>query len=194
MIQLEINDRCERVLPDSGKALRELIERALPAGHVITRLRVDGRDLDAEQLGELEPARLREVRVLSASPQQIARASLPETIDWLGRICASLENIARDYRTGREIDAARDLVDAIDALHVLAALLGSIHRFLDVSGAHRAGFEREWSEAERALHGATLELQADLESGDPVRLADRTGWVLPAALRRFAVLLEEIAS
>jgi hypothetical protein len=104
-----------------------------------------------------------------------------------------LESIARDYRTGRETEAARNLVEVLDAMQVVTVLLGGIHRFLDVSPAHRAGFERAWREAEDELKRATVELQADLESGDPVRLADRTGWTLPSALRRFAVLLEQLA-
>jgi hypothetical protein len=193
MIELEINDRAQRVRPESGKALRELVVGALPPGHVIGELRVDGRNVDAAELGELDPQRLQSIRVRSASPEQVARASLPGTTEWLGRVCSVLEAIAADYRTGREREAALRLVDAIDALQVLTALLGGIRRFLEVAPEHRRGFEQAWREAEEELQRATLELHADLQGGDPVRLADRTGWTMPAALRRFAVLLEQLA-
>jgi hypothetical protein len=193
MIDLEINERAQRVRPESGKALRELVEGALPPGHVIGELCVDGRNVDADQLGELDPQRLRSVRVRSVSPEQVARASLPGTAEWLGRVCGVLESIARDYRTGRENEAATRLVDVIDALQVLTVLLGGIRRFLDVAPEHRRGFEQAWRDAEDELQRATLELHADLQGGDPVSLADRTGWTLPAALRRFAVLLEQLA-
>ena len=192
MIELEINDRAQRVRPESGRDLRELVERALPPGHQIQQLQVDGRNLDAGELGDLDPERLRSIRVRSASPEQMARESLPETAEWLGRMCGVLESIAGDYRTGREREAAGRLVDVLDALQVLTALLGGIRRFLDVSQEHRTGFEHAWREAENELQRATFELHADLQSGDPVRLADRTGWTMPAALRRFAVLLEQL--
>lgn len=193
MIELEINDQLQRVRPESAKALRELVESGLPPGHLIQQLHVDGRSLDASELGELDPARLRSIRVRSASPEQMARASLPETAEWLGRICGVLESVAGDYRTGREREASGRLVEVLDGLQVLTALLGGIHRFLDVVPEHRQGFENAWREAEGELKRATFELYDDLKSGDPVRLADRTGWTLPSALRRFAVLLEQLA-
>jgi hypothetical protein len=193
MIELEINDRAQRVRPESGKALRELVEGALPPGHLIAQLMVDGRSVDASEIGELDPERLSSIRVRSASPEQLARASLPETAEWLGRMCGVLESIAGDYRIGREREAAGRLVDVLDALQVLTALLGGIRRFLEVAPQHRAGFEQAWREAENELQRATFELHTDLQAGDPVGLADRTGWTLPAALRRFAVLLEQLA-
>lgn len=193
MIELEINDQMRRVRPESGKALRELVESALPPGHLIQQLDVDGRSLDVGELVELDPDRLQRIRVRSASPEQLARASLPETTDWLGRLCGVLESIASDYRSGREREAAARLVDVVDALQVLTALLGGIRRFLEVAPRHREDFERAWREAEGELQRATLQLHEELQNGDPVRLADRTGWTLTAALRRFAVLLEQLA-
>jgi hypothetical protein len=193
MIELEINDRAQRVQPESAKALRELVEHALPPGHLIERLEIDGRSVDASELGEIDPGRLQRIRVRSASPEQLARASLPEASQWIGRMCGVLESIASDYRTGREREAAARLVDVLDALQLLTALLGGIRRFLGIPPAHRTGFEQAWREAEGELQRATSELHDALRSGDPVRLADRTGWTLPAALRRFAVLLEQLA-
>jgi hypothetical protein len=194
MIELEINQTRRQVRPDSGKALRELVLGALPAGHLIQHLDVDGRKLEEGDLAGLDPAQLRSVRVSSASPAELALASLPEATDWIGRLCGVLESIARDYRSGREREAAGRLVDVLDALEVLTALLGRVHRFLEVEPRHREGFERAWRDAESELHRATQSLHDDLKSGDPVRLADRTGYTLPAALRRFAVLLEQLAS
>ena len=192
MIELEINDDRRRVQPGSGKALRELVEGSLPPGHMIAQLDVDGRSLDAGDLALLDPERLSRVRVRSASPAQIARASAPETGEWIGRMCGVLESIAHDYRTGRERDAAGRLVDVLDALQVLTALLAGIHRFLEIEARHREGFDRAWRDAEGELQRATQSLHDDLKGGDPVRLADRTGFTLPAALRRFAVLLEQL--
>jgi hypothetical protein len=194
MIELEINDDRRRVRPSSGKALRELVESSLPPGHMIAQLDVDGRSLEADDLARLDPEQLNRVRVRSASPGELARASLPESAEWISRMCGVLESIAHDYRTGRERDAAGRLVDVLDALQVLTALLGGIHRFLEIVPQHREGFDRAWRDAELELQRATQSLHDDLQSGDPVRLADRTGFTLPAALRRFAVLLEQLAS
>jgi len=194
MIELEINQERRHVQPCSGKALRELVEGALPQGHLIQQLDVDGRSLDADDLALLDPQQLSRVSVRSASPAEMARQSLPETAEWISRMCGVLESLAHDYRTGRERHAAGRLVDVLDALQVLTALLGGIRRFLDVIPRHQEGFERAWSDAEAELHRATQSLHDELRRGDPVRLADRTGFTLPAALRRFAVLLEQLAS
>lgn len=194
MIELEINDDRRRVQPSSGKALRELVERSIPPGHAIARLDVDGRSLEAEDLTLLDPERLSRVSVRSASPAELARASLPETAEWIGRVCGVLESIARDYRGGREREAAARMVDVLDALQVLTALLGGVRRFLEVEPRHSEGFDRAWREAEGELQRAIESLHGDLQRGDPVRLADRTGFTLPAALRRFAVLVEQLSS
>ena len=192
MIELEINDRRRQVQPASVKELRELIDRDLPAGHLIEQLSVNGRVLEPEELDVLELAGLASVAIRSSSPQQLARASLDETVEWISRICSALEDISSKYRTGDEQEGTRGLVDVIDALQVLAGLLSGIRRWIDVPQAHRSRFELEWDEIERALQNETVALHEELQAGDPVRLADRTGTGMPGVLRRFAVLLEQI--
>lgn len=192
MIELEINDRRRRVEPTSVKELRELIDADLPAGHLIEQLSVNGRALDVEELEMLELGGLASVAVRSSSPQQLARGSLDETIDWISRICGVLENVSSKYRTGNEREGTQVLVDVIDALQVLVGLLSGIRRWIDVPDAHRPRFEREWEDIEGDLHREIEALHAELQAGDPVPLADRTETGLPGVLRRFAVLLEQI--
>ncbi len=192
MIELEINDSRRDVEPGSTRELRDLIVDDLPAGHLIHQLSVNGRALDPEELDALDLDGLSSVAVRSSSPQQLARGSLDETIDWVSRICTALEEVAARYRNGSEQEGTRSLIEVIDALQVLMGLLSGIRRWIDVPGAHRARFEVEWSDSEASLQRETEALLAELQDGDPVVLADRTGSGVPAALRRFAVLLEQI--
>jgi hypothetical protein len=192
MIELEINRQHQRVAPVTRKELRDLIDRELPAGHLIHEVSVNGQNLDPEEFDGIEIEGLESVRVTSSTPQQLARDSLVETVDWIGRICDALEDIAARYRVGDDQEGTRRLIEAVDALQVLAGLLGSIYRYIEVPQERRLHFEREWSEAESELRTATQELFADLQSGDPVRLADRTGYRMPQMLRRFAILLEQL--
>jgi hypothetical protein len=193
MIELEINGARQRIEPRTARELRDAITRGLPAGHLVSELSVDGRALDEADLDAVELDRLHSVAIRSASPQQMARESLPETIEWIGRICAVLEQIAREYRLGRDAEGARRLVDALDALHVLASLLGGIRRFADVDAARRGAFERDWDEAEVEFRGGVEGLHAQLRAADPLGLADWAGLRLPDALRRFAALLGALA-
>ena len=192
MIDLEINDRRRRIEPSTAKELRDLIARDLPAGHLIEQLSVNGRARDPEELEVMDLGGLASIAIRSSSPQQIARGSLDETVDWIGRICNRLEEISAQYRTGAEQEATGNLVEAIDALQVLAGLLSGIRRWVDVPAVHRARFEAQWEEAENSLQAETEALLGELEAGNPVELADRTGSGLPDTLRRFAVLLEQL--
>jgi hypothetical protein len=193
MIELEINGARQRIEPRTTGELRDAISRGLPAGHLVSELSVDGRALDEMELDGIELQGSHAVAVRSASPRQLARASLPEATEWIGRICSVLEQIARDYRIGRDAEAARRLVDALDALHVLASLLGGIRRFVDVDPVRRPEFERDWENAEHEFRGGVEQLHERLQGGDPLGLADCTGHRLPHVLRRFGSLLGALA-
>ena len=125
----------------------------------------------------------------SATPQTIAGDSLAETADWIARIVGVLNSISQDFRTGNEQSGRSRLGDAIEALQVLVNLLQGIHRFLDVYPERKSEFESRWKEAEDALLEDVRGLFSELESGDPIRLADRTGYSLPRALTQFRELL-----
>lgn len=189
MIELEINGSRQRVDPPSARALRDLVHRSLAPGHLIKTLNVNGRAIDEEQLEEFDVGSLRSVSVDSATPEAIARESLAETIDWIGRIGTVLESISKDFRVGKEQHGRSRLTDVIDALQVLVSLLQGIQRFLRLDPDQKVDFEQRWSAAEMELLAGVKGLLSDLESGDPVHLADRTGYSLPRALERFEELL-----
>lgn len=192
MIELEVNGRRDTVQPVSSADLRAAISRTCPEGHVICTLKINGYEIPESRLDEYDVQAVRSVEVQSADPHDLARDSLDETADWIGRICSALDSVAEDYRTGNERKAAEQLVSAIDALQVLSELLGGIQRFLDADAKTKDLFDGPWCEAQTDLRSALDGLFIDLEAGDPVRLADRIGYVLPRSLQRFRDILDQI--
>jgi hypothetical protein len=93
---------------------------------------------------------------------------------------------------GQEKEGAQRLAAVSDALSVLMELLGGIRAFADVDPAQRAWVDERWPAAERELRGAIEGLVQDLQAGDPVQLADRSGYLLPSSLARFRELLERM--
>ena len=189
MIDLEINGSRQVVEPLSTKELHDLLHRSLAPGHQIRTLNVNGHAIDEEQLDDFAVGSLRNVSVRSATPQTIAGDSLAETADWIARIVGVLNSISQEFRTGNEQNGRSRLGDAIEALQVLVNLLQGIRRFLDVYPERKSEFESRWTEAEDALLENVRGLFEELESGDPIRLADRTGYTLPRALTQFRELL-----
>lgn len=189
MIDLEINGNRQVVNPPSTKELRDLLRKSLAPGHLIRTLNVDGRAIDEEDLEEFAVESLHSVRVGSATPQAIARESLTEAADWIARIGGVLESIAEDFRIGKQQQGQFRLSDVVEALQVLVDLLKGIRRFLEVEPTRKSDFESRWSVAEATLLECVKGLFAELEEGDPVRLADRTGYSLPRALTQFRDVL-----
>ena len=189
MIDLEINGKRQVVEPLSTKELHDLLHRSLAPGHQIRTMNVNGRAIDEEQLEDFAVGSLRNVSVRSATPQTIAGDSLAETADWIAGIVGVVKSISQDFRTGNEQNGRSRLGDAIEALQVLVNLLQGIHRFLDVYPERKREFESRWIEAEYALLESIRGLFSELESGDPIRLADRTGYSLPRALTQFREVL-----
>jgi hypothetical protein len=190
MIELEVNGRSERVEPGPIAALCERIERAVPDGHVLCSLWVDGAELSLEELRGLDPLGVRRVRITSAHPRDLARGALPEAIDFVARLRRALRMLASRYRDGAEAVARGELVEIADALHVLVPLLSGIRRHLEMSPAVEARVAPSWSGAESELARGVDDLLAAFESGDPVALADASGFALPRALGTFSALLK----
>ncbi len=189
MIDLEINGNRQLVDPSSAKELRELLLRSLAPDHLIRTLVVNGRAIDEEQLEGFDLGNVQSVSVGSATAPAIARDSLGEASDWIARIGGVLESISKDFRVGKDQNGRARLGDVIEALQVLVSLLKGIHRFLEVEPDQKSEFEKRWTTAETALLGGVKGLFDELKSGDPVRLADRTGYSLPRALSQFQELL-----
>ena len=189
MIEVEINGDRRVVEPASTKALRDEIEGCMPAGHVICDMRVNGRSIDSNDFEEFDVTSLRTVGVQTDTPQRIARRSLGETHEWLGRVIGVLGTVAEDYRLGREAEGSARLVEIVDALQVAVGLLSGIHQFLDVDPGRRAELDARWNGAEAGLLQAIEGLFADLDAEDSVGIADRTGYELPRALGAFREIL-----
>ncbi len=192
MIHLDINGGSETIALSSLEELKRHLSRAIPAGYVISTLRVNGMEVAESQLDEFEVAAIRTLEVRTALPAELARESLTETHEWIGRICGVLDSIAQDYRLGRENEGANRLVSVVDALQVLVGLLQAIHTSLELDRATRARVDMSWQEAESDLKRSVEGLMQDLEVGDPVRLADRMGYTLPQSLGRFQDVLAQI--
>jgi hypothetical protein len=194
MIELEINGAGQRIEPGSIGELREQIQRTVPTGHGLCQLIVDGRETSEISLEEYQLSMIRRIEVVTESLVELARKSVDETRDWIGRICQVLDSIAGDYRMGRERDAASRLVEVIDALQVLIGLLSGIHLHLRLDGQEGAQLDDSWDSAELALRDAIEALATDIQSGDPIRLADKTGYVIPRCLGSFHDLLGKFSA
>ncbi len=189
MIDLEINGNRQLVDPPSTDELRDLLQRSLGPGHLIQKLVVNGRAIDEDQLEAVDVGSVRSVSVGSATPQTIARNSLGEASDWIARIGGVLESVSEDFRVGKDQNGRARLVDVIEALQVLVSLLQGLRRFLEVEPDQKAEFDNRWTTAETALLEGVKDLFDELQSGDPVRLADLTGYALPRALSQFQELM-----
>lgn len=192
MIQIELNGQSREWTPSPGDALWKGLRDALPAGHVISSLRVDGMDFDPAELEERGVSGVRLIQASSARPQDLARQALSETIEWMDRIGNALRELSSEYRLGTESRARTRLPDVIDSLQVLTSLLDGIRVHLSMDPDQRSGIEPRWKEAEALLAEAVGGFELDLKSGDPIRIGDRTGHFLPAALERFQTLLREM--
>jgi hypothetical protein len=137
---------------------------------------------------------IRRVQVVTESLVELAHQAIDGTRDWIGRICQVLDSVAGDYRMGREVDAAGRLVDVIDALQVLVGLLRGIHANLPLEGSKGARLDDSWTRAEIALRDSIEDLASDIEIGDPIRLADKTGYVIPRCLGSFRDLLKQVSA
>jgi hypothetical protein len=189
MIDLEINGSRQLIDPPSTEELRELLKRSLGPGHLIQTLVVNGRAIDEEQLETFEVGTVRSVTVGSATPQTIARESLGEASDWITRIGGVLESVSEDFRVGKDQNGRARLTDVIEALQVLVSLLQGLRRFLELEPDRKTEFESRWLAAETALLEGVKGLFEELQSDDPVRLADLTGYTVPRALGQFQELM-----
>jgi hypothetical protein len=194
MIELQVNGRDETIEPSSVRDLHERIREAVPTGHGICRMAVNGREIGEPDLESHELADVRRVEVETQSLRDLAHQSIGETRDWISRICGVLDSVASDYRTGREQDGARRLVNVVDALQVLVPLLRGIHENLRLQEHENVGIDEPWARAELELRDSVEDLAGAIETGDPVRLADKTGYRIPRCLASFNELLGQIPS
>jgi hypothetical protein len=192
MIEIEINGSRRTLDPTSVDELRGYIDGALPTNEVICALRVNGEEAEHEDLGTRNLESIRNLEIQTARPETLARSAIPETVDWIRRVSELLSSIGEDFRYGREQEAAGRLVSATDALHVMAGLLSAIRQFTVSDPAIRESFEAAWATSESELRYAVDAMVADLEGGDPVRLADLLSHRLPKTLESFTTLLEKI--
>ena len=77
MIELDVNGHQSWVEPESIETLEAEIARALPEGHEVCTLWVNGDQLGAPQLGMLPLGDVHNVRVDSGLPSALARSALP---------------------------------------------------------------------------------------------------------------------
>jgi hypothetical protein len=192
MIQIEINGERRGLAPTSMKELQDLLALAVPRGHGVCIFRVNGRDIADAELASFDLASVRGIEMRSEPLAEIARRSVRETREWIGRICGVLESISSDYRLGRETAGAGRLVQLVDALQVLVHLLEGIHAHMELGDEVRRRIAPQWAGAHSSLCEAIEGIASDLESGDAVQLADRTGYALPRCLGTFRELLGQL--
>jgi hypothetical protein len=193
MIEIEINGSRRTLDPASIDELRGYIDGALPANEVIRVLRVNGDNAEREELGNRDLASIRTLEIRTAQPETLARDAAPETIAWIGRVAELISSIGQDFRHGREREATARLVSAADALQVVSGLLSAIRQFAISDQSTGESLDHEWGTAESELRVAVDALVADLENGDPVRLADLLIHELPRILEQFAALLGKMS-
>ena len=192
MVQLEVNGRSHSLAPASIEELGRVIETEVAEGQVICALRVNGQEIAPSRLAEFDLAAVRSVEVQSAPPEALARDAVANTVEWIGRICQALESVSRDYRLGKEHAGTDRLASVIDALQVLVSLLGGIRQFVRLESPSESALEARWGRAELSLRESVEGLANDMAGGDPVQIADRTGYALPRSLRDFRGILEDL--
>lgn len=192
MVQLDVNGQRHAVAPGSIEELGRAIDAEIADGQVICALRVNGQEIAPSRLAEFDVAAVRSVEVTSAAPEVLANSAVANTIEWIGRICEALESVSRDYRLGHARAGIDRLGSVIDALQVLVALLSGIRQFLRLDDAAQSARLARWTRAELALRESVEGLALDVERGDPVQIADRTGYALPRSLRDFRGILEDL--
>ena len=114
MMEIEINGTRRTLDPASIDEFRGYLSGALPADEVICVLRVNGQNVAEEDLRTYDVASIRNVEVQSARPETLAKNAIPETIDWILRLCGMLRSLGEDYRCGRERQAAERLLQEHD--------------------------------------------------------------------------------
>lgn len=194
MIELIMNGTPHKIDPPTSSELGAEIRALLPEGQEICQVKVNGFEVPIAQLDEFEPAAIRGLEVSTATPAELARGAVGETREWIGRICSALDAIAQDYRDGREAQGASRLIETVDALNVLIHLLAGIRQHLVLEEEIRVRIDAAWQEAEGELLQAVNALVEGIESGDPLRLADQAGHVLPRCLSSFQALLDEVSN
>ena len=192
MIKLEVNGVPHSIEPASIDELRNNLTSATPEGEVRCQLRVNGMEIAETRLDDFSIESILSIETTTARPSDLARQSVSDTADWIARICDVLSSVAEDYRLGRSHDAASRLVSVIDALQVLTGLLKGIHDFIPVDPTDRSEIEQSWKVAEEDLKRSISGLVEDIESGDPIRLADRTGHTLPRSLHSCREMLSRL--
>jgi hypothetical protein len=194
MMEIEINGSRRTLDPASIDELRGHMSGALPADEVICVLRLNGQDVSEEDLPTYDVASIRSLEIQTARPEALARDAIPETIDWIRRLCGMLRSLGDDYRSGRERDAVERLIPLADALQVMVGLLSGIREFAGLNPSTQAVVDGPWEAAEHELHLALDAVLSEFEKGDSVRLADLLSHELPRILERFNILLEKMAT
>ncbi len=194
MIQLEVNGTQQVVQPVSIAELQGIVGKVTPPGDVCSLVRVNGMEIDESRLEDFEIPSIRTLEIQTSHPTQLARESVSQTQEWIGRISKVLRSISDDYRLGRNQEGADKLVPTVDALQVLIGLLQGIYQCIDIDTIERSALEPLWEETKMDLLATIQGLIGDMESGDPIRLADSTGHALPRSLGRFTDLLGKLPS
>jgi hypothetical protein len=189
MMQVDVNGARRQLEPSSIDELRGYLSGVVPADEVICVLRVNGQEMNEEDLHGVDVPTIETLEVKSARPQALARNALPEAIDWTRRLRQVLTSIAEDYRSGEEQRAAERLAPASDALQVLVGLISGIREF-GVDPAKEKELEASWDEAVSEFRTSLDAFVLEFEAGDPIRLADLLGHDLPNVLDRFIGLME----
>ncbi len=137
-------------------------------GHVLTRLWVDEREINEEELERLETLSLtgvESVRLESESAREVALKVLKSSAEYAGAVRVHLEEIATLLRRGKLDTANQLLADSCDALSVL------VH---SITGA-AAQLNKDTEEIQKITSELTPWLKALVaaqEESDWVRVAD----------------------
>ncbi len=191
MIQVDVNGARRELEPGSIDELRGYLTGAVPADEVICVLRVNGEEINEEDLLGVSVPTIRTLEIKSASPQSLARGAIPEALEWMQRLSEVLRSVAEDYRVGEERRGAERLAPVSDALQVLVGLLSGIREF-GLDPAMENELAGPWEDAVLTLRDTLDSFLREFEGGDAIRMADLLGHDLPEVLDRFIHMLEPV--
>lgn len=178
-LTVTVNGQPRLVPVDPGAPFLAVMDQVrrqvLPSGDALTRVVLNGTDITGQRWDNylhLTAADLTALEVESGNINRLARDTLTSLDEFLAATITELERVVKDYRSGRDAEAAGAWARVLDGLQVISHTTALVERHLGVDT--RAGdFGTQPVTKQLARLEPILEdMFAAQKSGDNVLLAD----------------------
>lgn len=188
-MQVRHNGRARRIEAGAGASLAQVFQTCVGDGPrvVITRARLDGRDLSRDEidaLGSRPAAGHRELEVETRPAAEVALESLESSAAYVPALEAALQHTAAQLRQGRIEEANELFAGALDGFSVLLFAVSAAARELPEAASSLAGFDDELQ--------PWLESLCDAQKGhDWLSVADALEYEVAPRVSQWAVRIRE---